>query len=193
FAYTLHFQTETGTVLQQYTHPDVSPSFTSQSNSLDLLKQMGFKVNPNQKLCHGLEEVLDYYQCWDTQRHRLPYETDGVVVKINSFQLQQELGFTQKSPRWAIALKYPAEEMTTVVEAIKVKVGRTGAMTPLAELRPVSVAGTTVSRATLHNGDHIVELDVRLGDTVIIRKAGEIIPEIVRVLLELRPEGTIPF
>ncbi len=193
FAYTLHFQTETGTVLQQYTHPDLSPSFTSQSNSLDLLKQMGFKVNPNQKLCHGLEEVLDYYQFWDTQRHRLPYETDGVVVKINSFQLQQELGFTQKSPRWAIALKYPAEEMTTVVEAIKVKVGRTGAMTPLAELRPVSVAGTTVSRATLHNGDHIVELDVRLGDTVIIRKAGEIIPEIVRVLLDLRPEGTLPF
>ncbi|MEB3212053.1 MAG: NAD-dependent DNA ligase LigA, partial [Leptolyngbyaceae bacterium] len=119
--------------------------------------------------------------------------TDGVVVKINSLDLQQMLGFTQKFPRWAIALKYPAEESPTLVENISVNVGRTGAVTPLAELRPVQLAGTTVSRATLHNRDFIADLDIRVGDTAVVRKAGEIIPEVVRVLKELRPEGTQPF
>jgi DNA ligase (NAD+) len=115
------------------------------------------------------------------------------VVKLNSFALQEQLGFTQKFPRWAIALKYPAEEAPTRVEAIAINVGRTGALTPLAHLHPVQLAGTTVQRATLHNSDYIVQLDLRVGDTVIIRKAGEIIPEVVRVLPELRPEGTQPF
>jgi DNA ligase (NAD+) len=119
--------------------------------------------------------------------------TDGVVVKVNSFSLQEQLGFTQKFPRWAIALKYPAEEAPTLVEAIAINVGRTGALTPLAHLHPVQLAGTTVQRATLHNSDRIAELDIRIGDTVIVRKAGEIIPEVVRVLLELRPESTQPF
>jgi DNA ligase (NAD+) len=119
--------------------------------------------------------------------------TDGVVVKINPLALQEKLGFTQKFPRWAIALKYPAEEAPTVVERISVNVGRTGAVTPLAEMQPVQLAGTTVSRATLHNRDRIAELDIRVGDTVIVRKAGEIIPEVVRVLYELRPSGTQPF
>jgi DNA ligase (NAD+) len=165
----------------------------SQWEALELLQNLGFRVNPNRKLCASLEEVRDYYDSWDTQRRNLPYMTDGVVVKLNSFALQEQLGFTQKFPRWAIALKYPAEEAPTVVKTISINVGRTGALTPLAEMQPVQLAGTTVQRATLHNSDRIAELDIRVGDTVIIRKAGEIIPEVVRVLTELRPEGTQPF
>jgi DNA ligase (NAD+) len=165
----------------------------TQWESLELLHQMGFKVNPNRKLCQSLEEVRDYYDDWNTGRLNLPYMTDGVVVKLNSIPLQEQLGFTQKFPRWAIALKYAAEEAPTRVENISVNVGRTGALTPLAELQPVQLAGTTVQRATLHNIDYVRSLDIRIGDTVIIHKAGEIIPEVVRVLPELRPEGTQPF
>ncbi len=161
--------------------------------ALELLQKLGFRVNPNRKLCASLEDVRDYYNYWDIERRNLPYMTDGVVVKLNSFALQEQLGFTQKFPRWAIALKYPAEEAPTRVEAIAINVGRTGALTPLAHLHPVQLAGTTVQRATLHNSDYIAQLDLRTGDTVIIRKAGEIIPEVVRVLPELRPEGTQPF
>ena len=161
--------------------------------ALELLQKLGFRVNPNRKLCASLEDVRDYYNYWDIERRNLPYMTDGVVVKLNSFALQEQLGFTQKFPRWAIALKYPAEEAPTRVEAIAINVGRTGALTPLAHLHPVQLAGTTVQRATLHNSDYIAQLDLRAGDTVIIRKAGEIIPEVVRVLPELRPEGTQPF
>ncbi|AFY55735.1 DNA ligase, NAD-dependent [Rivularia sp. PCC 7116] len=163
------------------------------SVALELLQKMGFKVNPNKQLCHSLDEVADYYQHWDTERLNLPYMTDGVVVKLNSLALQQELGFTNKFPRWAVALKYAAEEAPTRVENISVNVGRTGALTPLAEMQPVQLAGTTVSRATLHNSDRVAQLDIRVGDTVIVRKAGEIIPEVVRVLKELRPENTTPF
>nr|WP_199332290.1 NAD-dependent DNA ligase LigA [Fischerella sp. FACHB-380] len=166
---------------------------SSQWEALALLQKMGFRVNPNQRLCASLAEVAEYYQHWDTERLNLPYMTDGVVVKINSFKLQEQLGFTQKFPRWAIALKYAAEEAPTRVENIAVNVGRTGALTPLAEMRPVQLAGTTVSRATLHNADRIAQLDIRIGDTVIVRKAGEIIPEVVRVLKELRPPDTEPF
>ena len=165
----------------------------NQWEALELLRKLGFKVNPNKQLCHSLDEVADYYQHWDTERLNLPYMTDGVVVKLNSFPLQQELGFTNKYPRWAVALKYAAEEAPTRVENISVNVGRTGALTPLAEMQPVQLAGTTVSRATLHNGDRISQLDIRIGDTVIVRKAGEIIPEVLRVLKELRPENTVPF
>ncbi|MEM7716455.1 MAG: NAD-dependent DNA ligase LigA, partial [Cyanobacteria bacterium P01_A01_bin.68] len=165
----------------------------NQWEALELLHKLGFKVNPNKQLCHSLDEVAQYYQHWDTKRLNLPYMTDGVVVKLNSLLLQQELGFTNKFPRWAVALKYAAEEAPTRVENISVNVGRTGALTPLAEMQPVQLAGTTVSRATLHNGDRVAQLDIRVGDTVIVRKAGEIIPEVVRVLKELRPENTIPF
>ncbi|WP_421659492.1 NAD-dependent DNA ligase LigA [Leptothermofonsia sp. ETS-13] len=165
----------------------------TQWDCLELLRAMGFKVNPERKCCSNLQEVQEYCDHWFTERHNLSYMTDGVVVKINSLALQERLGFTQKFPRWAIALKYPAEEAPTVVERINVNVGRTGAVTPLAEMRPVQLAGTTVSRATLHNRDRISELDIRVGDTVIVRKAGEIIPEVVRVLYELRPPGTQPF
>lgn len=165
----------------------------TQWECLELLQDMGFKVNPERSLCSNLEEVQAYCNRWLTERHNLPYMTDGVVIKLNSLALQEQLGFTQKFPRWAIALKYPAEEAPTVVEKIRVNVGRTGAVTPLAEMRPVQLAGTTVSRATLHNRDRVAELDIREGDTVIVRKAGEIIPEVVRVLYELRPPGTQPF
>jgi DNA ligase (NAD+) len=182
FAYTLHIS-----------GMDDAAVANTQWEALELLEKMGFRVNSQHKLCHSLAEVADYYKYWDTERLNLPYMTDGVVVKLNLFKLQEQLGFTQKFPRWAVALKYPAEEAPTRVENITVNVGRTGALTPLAEMRPVQLAGTTVSRATLHNSDRIVQLDIRIGDTVIVRKAGEIIPEVVRVLTELRPEDTQPF
>ncbi|BAY28760.1 DNA ligase, NAD-dependent [Nostoc carneum NIES-2107] len=182
FAYTLHIPGR-----------DDASIANTQWEALELLQKMGFRVNPNHKLCPSLAEVAEYYNYWDTERLNLPYMTDGVVVKLNSFKLQEQLGFTQKFPRWAVALKYAAEEAPTRVENIAVNVGRTGALTPLAEMRPVQLAGTTVSRATLHNSDRIAQLDIRIGDTVIVRKAGEIIPEVVRVLTELRPPNTEPF
>lgn len=175
--------------------PGIADGDVSQTqwDSLENLQKMGFRVNPNRKLCTSLPEVQEFYEYWDTERINLPYMTDGVVVKLNSYQLQAQLGFTQKFPRWAVALKYAAEEAPTKVEAISVNVGRTGALTPLAELTPVQLAGTTVSRATLHNIDYVRSLDIRVGDTVIVHKAGEIIPEVVRVLKELRPADTKPF
>ncbi|MBW4601352.1 MAG: NAD-dependent DNA ligase LigA [Calothrix sp. FI2-JRJ7] len=182
FAYTLHIPGLDDTSIA-----------STQWGALELLQKMGFKVNPKMKLCPSLQEVAEYYEYWDTERLNLPYMTDGVVVKLDSFKLQEQLGFTQKFPRWAVALKYAAEEAPTIVENISVNVGRTGALTPLAEMRPVQLAGTTVSRATLHNGDRIAQLDIRIGDTVIVRKAGEIIPEVLRVLKELRPDGTEAF
>jgi DNA ligase (NAD+) len=178
FAYTLHTENQ---------------AISSQWESLELLQQMGFLVNPHRQLCNSLAEVEAYFQEWDTGRKTLPYMTDGVVVKLNDYQLQQQLGFTQKFPRWAIALKYPAEETPTIVKDIIVNVGRTGAVTPMAVMEPVQLAGTTVQRATLHNSDRVAELDLRVGDTVIIRKAGEIIPEVVRVLPDLRPTNTVPY
>ncbi len=143
----------------------------TQWEALELLQKMGFRVNPNRLLCKSLEDVQAYYDEWNTGRLNLPYMTDGVVVKINSFKLQEQLGFTQKFPRWAVALKYPAEEAPTRVENIIVNVGRTGALTPLAHLHPVELAGTTVQRATLHNSDRIAQLDIRIGDTVIVQKS----------------------
>ncbi|ABA19939.1 NAD-dependent DNA ligase [Trichormus variabilis ATCC 29413] len=182
FAYTLHIS-----------GMDDASIANTQWEALELLQKMGFRVNSQHQLCQSLAEVADYYRYWDTERLNLPYMTDGVVLKLNSFKLQEQLGFTQRFPRWAVALKYPAEEAPTRVENIAVNVGRTGALTPLAQMRPVQLAGTTVSRATLHNSDRIAQLDIRIGDTVIVRKAGEIIPEVVRVLKELRPVDTQPF
>jgi len=178
---------------QESSRQESGHKLASQWQSLERLQDMGFRVDPNRQLCLSLAEVAEYYDRWSTERLNLPYMTDGVVVKLNAFVLQEQLGFTQKAPRWAIALKYPAEEAPTVVEHISVNVGRTGAVTPLAEMRPIQLAGTTVSRATLHNADRIAELDIRIHDTVIIRKAGEIIPEVVRVLHDLRPADTVPF
>lgn len=179
FAYTLHLPDET--------------ELQTQWDALELLQEMGLKVNPNRQLCPSLTEVQSYFQGWDSRRQNLPYMTDGVVVKINPLNLQKQLGFTQKFPRWAIALKYPAEEAPTQVKAVTVQVGRTGALTPVAELEPIQLAGTTVQRATLHNSDRIAELDLHIGDTVIVRKAGEIIPEVVRILRELRPTNAQSF
>ena len=182
FGYTLHLPD---------TPKDRQPQ--TQSDALKQLEHWGFQVNPNRYRCQTASEVADYYDRWDSDRHALPYMTDGVVVKLDSVALQTQLGFTQKFPRWAIALKYPAEELPTIIRAITVQVGRTGALTPVAELDPVALAGTTVARATLHNADRIAELDLHVGDTVIVRKAGEIIPEVVRVLPELRPAEAIAY
>ena len=184
FAYTLY--------IPQPDNLEAIPSQTQWEN-LELLQTMGFKVNPNRQLCSNLEEVIKYCEYWDQERHNLPYMTDGVVIKINPLSLQKQLGFTQKFPRWAIAYKYPAEESPTEVKSVTVQVGRTGALTPVAELNPILLAGTTVQRATLHNRDRIKELDLHIGDTVIVRKAGEIIPEVVKVLLELRPKDAKRF
>ena len=184
FAYTLQFPE--GQNLPDELQPQ------SQWDSLELLRSLGFRVNPNRRRCQSLGEVLSYFEDWDQKRHDLPYMTDGAVVKLDSKRLQRELGFTQKFPRWAIALKYPAEEVPTSMQRVTFQVGRTGKVTPVAELTPVQLAGTTVARATLHNGDRIAELNLHLGDTVIVRKAGEIIPEVVRVLPELRPAQAQP-
>ncbi|WP_310488364.1 NAD-dependent DNA ligase LigA [Chamaesiphon sp. VAR_69_metabat_338] len=182
FAYTLQIPTTTP---QTEIH--------SHLESLEMLERMGFKVNPHRELCADAGKVGEYYDRWNIDRLNLQYMTDGVVVKINDFAFQQELGFTNKFPRWAVALKYPAEEAPTRVLDISVNVGRTGAITPLAHLEPVQLGGTTVQRATLHNGDLIDQLDIRIGDTVIVCKAGEIIPKVVRVLTDLLPAGTSAF
>lgn len=162
--------------------------------ALNLMKEAGFKVNTEAKLCTTIEEVVQFTEAW-TPEHRaaLPYEIDGIVIKVNSFDQQQRLGFTAKSPRWAIAYKFAAEQGETCVRAIEINVGRTGAVTPTAVLDPVSLAGTTVTRATLHNEDILRELDVKIGDTVIVQKAGDIIPEIVRVVIEKRSGDEIDF
>ena len=174
------------TLLMPEGSDDVDPP-THQWAALERLQDLGFRVNPNRQRCESAAAVASYYDHWEEKRHDLPYLTDGVVVKLNSFELQDRLGFTNKFPRWAIALKYPAEEVPTILKKVTVQVGRTGAITPVAELSAIQLAGTTVSRATLHNADRLAELDLHLGDTVIVRKAGEIIPEVVRVLPDLRP------
>ncbi|WP_282198649.1 NAD-dependent DNA ligase LigA [Collibacillus ludicampi] len=153
---------------------------------LQLLKDLGFKVNPYMRVCADIEEVIDFIGEWAGKRADLPYDIDGMVIKVNRYDQQARLGATAKSPRWAIAYKFAAEQAETILRDIEVSVGRTGVVTPTAILDPVQLAGTTVSRATLHNEDIIRELDVMLGDTVIVQKAGDIIPEIVRVLKEKR-------
>lgn len=163
--------------------------------TLEYLQSLGFKTNPHSVLCQSIEEAIGYCESWAEKRNDLPYAIDGIVIKLNSITGQQQLGFTAKDPRWAIAYKFPAEQATTVVEDIVVRVGRTGVLTPTAVLAPVKLAGTTVSRATLHNEDYIKEKDVRIGDTVIIHKAGEIIPEVISVIPEKRTgrEGVFTF
>jgi DNA ligase (NAD+) len=166
---------------------------TSQQELLTLLAQWGFRVNPHAQVCPDLAAVRAYYQRWVQQRQTLPYGTDGIVVKINPVAMQTALGYTQKSPRWAIAWKFPAETAIATVQGVTVQVGRTGVLTPVAELTPVRLAGTQVTRATLHNQQRIQELDVHLGDRVVVRKAGEVIPEVVQVLRELRPPEAVPY
>lgn len=162
----------------------------NQFEEINLIKDLGFKTNPFTKVFSNLEGVQKFYEEWTKKKHDLEYELDGVVIKIDSVKIQKALGYTGKSPRWAIAYKFPAEQVTTVLEDIVLQVGRTGVVTPVAHLRPVKVAGSTVSRATLHNEDEIKRLDVRIGDTVILQKAGDVIPDIVSVVYDLRPKNS---
>jgi DNA ligase (NAD+) len=187
FAYTLHLP------------PDWQPTGgsgpgvpASQWQALRWLEAAGFRVNPHAALCPDLAAVEGFCAEWEERRRTLAYATDGVVVKLDDLRLQAEAGFTQKAPRWAIALKYAAEEAPSRLLRLVAQVGRTGVVTPVAEFEPVPLAGTTVSRATLHNADRLAELDLHAGDTIVVRKAGEIIPEVVRVLSELRPAGAVP-
>lgn len=166
--------------------------FKSQFEGLETARKWGFKAPKEAKLARNLEEVFEYIAYWDAHRHKLPYETDGVVVKVNSFHYQDELGFTAKSPRWAIAFKFKSEQVATKLNAITYQVGRTGAITPVANLEPVQLAGTIVKRASLHNADQIEKLDIRVADTVFVEKGGEIIPKIIAVDLSKRPENTQP-
>ncbi|MEG0070392.1 MAG: NAD-dependent DNA ligase LigA [Raoultibacter sp.] len=160
---------------------------------LGWLRSAGFHVNPDVALCKTTIEVHDFCKRALIRRQELPYEIDGVVIKVDSFALQDEMGFTARAPRWAIAYKFPPEEKTTILREITVQVGRTGALTPVAELDPVVVAGSTVARATLHNVDEVHRKDVRVGDTVVVRKAGDVIPEVLRAVESLRPESAQPW
>lgn len=169
----------------------ITPS--SQWEELQLLKELGLPTNEHSVLCKTIDDVQKYYQQWTEKRGDQEYGIDGVVMKVNEVSLQRLLGYTAKSPRFGMAYKFPAEEATTVVEDIVLQVGRTGVITPVAYLRPVFIDGSTVSRATLHNEDNIARLDVRVGDTVVLRKAGDIIPEILSVMSSLRPQKTKPF
>lgn len=168
-------------------------SFDIHSEALYFLKKLGFKISPDFRICKNIEEVVNEIHTIGEERGSLSFETDGAVVKINSLYLRQLLGSTSKAPRWAVAYKYPPEEKKTRLKDIVIQVGRTGALTPNAVLEPVKLAGTTVSRATLHNEDYILERDIRIGDVVWVRKAGEIIPEVLGVDFSARPENTSPF
>jgi len=164
-----------------------------QWQALQALRGWGLRTNPASRLCRGLDEVLAYIGEWRDRRSSLEYDIDGVVVKVDDFALQRELGFTSKFPRWAIAYKYPAVQAATVVESIRVYVGRTGKLTPVAHLTPVALAGATVSNATLHNEEEIARKDVRERDTVLIERGGEVIPKVVSVVLEKRPADSVPW
>lgn len=162
---------------------------TLQSEELAYLKELGFKVNNHARVCKTIDEVIKFWDEWKNKSKKQDYWIDGVVVKVNEIKYQEALGYTGKAPRFGIAFKFPAEQVTTVVEDIQLQVGRTGVLTPVAHLRPVEVAGSVVSRATLHNQDEIERLDIRVGDTVVLQKAGDVIPDIVSVLTELRPKS----
>src|SRR5699024_3173479 len=163
---------------------------SSQSEALNNLDELGFKTNKERETFDEIEGVLSFIEKWTEKRNQLPYDIDGIVIKVDDLSQQEELGFTQKSPRWAIAYKFPAEEVLTTLLDIELSIGRTGVVTPTAILEPVRVAGTTVSRASLHNEDLIHEKDIRIGDTVGIIKAGDIIPEVIRSIVESRAEDS---
>ena len=165
---------------------------STQFEGLEKAREWGFKVPSQSQVCHNTQEVMDFINYWDKHRHELPYETDGVVIKVNNLQQQQELGYTAKSPRWAIAYKFKAEQVTTKLSSISYQVGRTGAITPVANLEPVLLAGTVVRRASLHNADQIAKLDLHIGDSVFVEKGGEIIPKIVGVNIDERLENSTP-
>ena len=168
-------------------------SIVSQENALNTAKEYGLPVNPNFKLCKNIDEVIEYISYWTEHKKDLPYDIDGIVIKVNSYSTQEEVGYTQKSPRWATAYKFPEEELATKLLDVELSVGRTGIITPVAILDPIVISGSTVSKASLHNKDIIEELDIHIGDMVVVKKAGEIIPKVVRVVRELRTEGSTKY
>ena len=172
---------------------DGGPEFTSHHETLEYLQSIGFPVNPEIRSVDGLAAVIEFCLHWQEHRHTLAYEIDGVVIKVDSLAQREMLGFTSRAPRWAIAFKFPPEERTTILRDIMVSVGRTGRTTPFAVLEPVFVGGSTVGMATLHNQDQVAAKDVRPGDTVVVRKAGDVIPEVVGPVLSLRPAGSTPW
>jgi DNA ligase (NAD+) len=161
------------------------------SEALESMRKLHFRISPDWRLCHSLDEVKKYIDSWEGKREKLPYEIDGIVIKVNEIAMQQELGFTSKAPRWAVAYKYPARQETTVVKDVIFQVGRTGTLTPVAVLEPVQVGGVIVSRSTLHNMDEIERLGLRIGDTVIVERAGEVIPHVIKVVKEGKPRREI--
>lgn len=179
---------------------DSAYKINSHAEMLEFMKKQGLNVNPEYKICKNIEEAIEYCKFWDTERYNLDYATDGVVIKVNSFALENAMGYTSRAPRWATAFKFPPEEVSTTVENVEVNVGRTGAVTPVAVLKPVLVSGSTVSRATLHNFDEVKRLMINVGDTVLIKKAAEIIPKVITVLehaagkpLDFKPPENCPF
>ena len=177
-----------------YAWGEISEPFAStQLGAIEAMRRFGLPTNPLTKLCHSTAEMLAHYHAIEAERASLGYDIDGVVYKVDDLSLQRRLGFVSRSPRWAVAHKFPAERAMTVVEAIEINVGRTGAMTPLAKLKPVTVGGVVVSNATLHNEDEIARKDVRVGDTVVVRRAGDVIPQILEVVLDKRPPGAEPY
>ena len=165
---------------------------STHSELLDMADGWGLPISEHRKICHNIDEIMAYIDYWDTHRRSLPYATDGIVIKINELEYQRELGYTAKSPRWAVAFKFKAEQACTKVLSIDYQVGRTGAVTPVANLEPVQLAGTIVKRATLNNADQMALLDIRVGDSVFVEKGGEIIPKITGVDLASRPQGAVP-
>jgi DNA ligase (NAD+) len=170
-----------------------APIAATQKGAIDALERFGLPVNPLTKLCHTATEMLGHYRAIEAQRATLGYDIDGVVYKVDDLALQVRLGFVSRSPRWAVAHKFPAERATTIVEGIEIQVGRTGALTPVAKLRPVTVGGVVVANASLHNEDEIARLDARVGDTVVVQRAGDVIPQILEVVADKRPQETKPF
>jgi len=180
--------------LYAYAWGEVSERFAdTQHGAIQAMHRFGLPTNPLSKLCRSVEEMLEHYRAIEAERARLGYDIDGVVYKVDDLALQARLGFVSRSPRWAVAHKFPAERATTVLEAIEIQVGRTGALTPVAKLKPVTVGGVVVSNATLHNEDEIARKDVRVGDTVVVQRAGDVIPQILAVVPEKRPPGAEPY
>jgi DNA ligase (NAD+) len=169
-----------------YTIVDASKYVSSQKEALELLERLGFKVNPNYQLVYGIHTLIEQINHYDNLRKTLAYDTDGVVIKVNEFDLYGTIGYTSKFPKWATAYKFQAEQVETILKDITFQIGRTGVVTPVAELEPVFISGSTVARATLHNEDYILDKDIRIGDTVLVHKAGEIIPEVIEVVLSKR-------
>lgn len=182
--------------LDMFIYSVISPEnhqIKKHSEALFFAKNLGFHVNPLSKICHNIDEVIEYINLYTTKRNNLDYEIDGIVVKVNSLALYDQIGYTAKSPKWAIAYKFPAEEVITKITSIAFQVGRTGQITPVANLDPVNVQGSLVSRATLHNEDYLIDKDIREKDYVVIKKAGDIIPEVVKIIIDRREDDSVPF